>query len=233
MDKLNQKKDDQTNLIKWKLLYKIAAITSMVMVVLIPLQILIFAISFPPDTIEGWFSLFKENWFLGLIHLDLFLIIDNVLVAIMYLAFYVSLKRYNESLMAIALLLGVLGISAYFASNTAFEMLSISNLYNTAVTEINKNMYLAVGQMAISNWQGTAFDIYYVLNGITLLIISSVMYKSTIYSKKAAIAGIISGIFMTIPSTAGTIGLIFSLLSLIPWIVFTIFVAIRFLQLSR
>lgn len=233
MNNLNQKKDDSTSLLKWKLLYKIAAITSIVMVVLIPLQILIFAISFPPDTIEGWFSLFKENWFLGLIHLDLLLIIDNVLVAIMYLAFYVSLKKKNESLMAIALLLGVLGISAYFASNTAFEMLSISNLYNTAVTEIDKNMYLTVGQMAISSWQGTAFDIYYVLNGITLLIISCVMYKTNIYSKKAAIAGIISGIFMTIPSTAGTIGLIFSLVSLIPWIVFTIFVAIRFLQLSK
>ena len=184
MNKLNQKNDDPTSLLKWKLLYKIAAITSIVMVVLIPLQILIFAISFPPDTIEVWFSLFKENWFLGLIHLDLLLIIDNVLVAIMYLAFYVSLKRNNESLMAIALLLGVLGISAYFASNTAFEMLSISSLYNTAVTEIDKNMYLAVGQMAISSWQGTAFDIYYVLNGITLLIISSVMYKSNIYAKK-------------------------------------------------
>jgi hypothetical protein len=45
--------------------------------------------------------------------------------------------------------------------------------------------------------------------------------------------GLICGILMMIPSTAGTIGLIFSLASLIPWIIFAIQIAIKFFQLSR
>lgn len=231
MNKLNQKVNYETNLMKWKLLCRIAGISSIIIIVLIPIQITIFFISSPPESIESWFELFQNNWFLGLIHLDLLYIIDNILVAIMYLTFYFTLKQKNESLMAIALLLGLLGISAYFASNTAFEMLSISKLYANAVTD--KNIYIAVGQMLISSWKGTAFDIYYVLNGITLLIISGVMFKSNIYSNRTAIIGLVSGLFMAIPSTAGTLGLIFSLLSLIPWIVFTIMVAIKFLQLSK
>jgi hypothetical protein len=231
--KLNLLEIDKTNLMKWKLLFRIAWISSITMAVIIPVQVIIFSISFPPESIEGWFELFHSNWLLGLIHLDLLYIIDNVLVAIMYLVLYLTLKENNESLMAIALLLGVLGISAYFASNKAFEMLSISKLYYKSASAADRNMYMAAGQMMISSWRGTAFNIYYVLNGITLLVISCIMYKSNTYSNLTASIGLVSGILMLIPSTAGTIGLIFSLLSLIPWIIFTIMVAVKFHQISK
>jgi hypothetical protein len=224
---------DRTYQMKWRILYRTAWILSIVMIIIIPIQIIIFSISYPPESIEGWFELFHNNWFLGLIHLDLLYIIDNIIVAIIYLALYFTLKHENESLMAIALLLGFLGISAYFASNKAFEMLSVSKHYYNSVTDTSRNMYLAVGQMLIFSWKGTAFDIYYVLNGITLLIISCVMFKSNIYGKRTAYVGLVSGILMSIPSTVGTVGLIFSLLSLIPWIAFAIMVAIKFKQLSE
>jgi len=81
----------------------------------------------------------------------------------------------------------------------------------------------------LREWQGTAFDSYYVLNGITLLIVSILMYKSTIFNKVTATWGLISAVLMTVPSTAGMIGMIFSLLSLVPWYVFSI----RFLKYSR
>jgi hypothetical protein len=228
---MNLSVSEDANLMKWRLLYRITWILSIIMVIIIPIQIIIFSISYPPESIEGWFELFHNNWFLGLIHLDLLYIIDNVIVAIMYLALYFTLKQNNESLMAIALLLGFLGISAYFASNKAFEMLSLSKLYYNSASDTGRSMYLVAGQMLISSWKGTAFDIYYVLNGITLLIISCVMFRSSIYGKKVAFAGLVSGILMSIPSTAGIIGLIFSLLSLIPWIVFSIMVAIKLKQL--
>lgn len=135
--------------------------------------------------------------------------------------------------MIIALVLGLLGISAYLSSNKAFEMLSISNLYYAADSETAKTILLASGQTMLSSWRGTAFDIYYVLNGITLIIISCVMFKNSIYSNKIAVIGLLSGVLMMIPSTAGTIGLVFSLASLIPWAVFAILVSIKFLQLSN
>ena len=39
--------------------------------------------------------------------------------------------------MLIALVLGLIGIAAYYASNTSFEMLSLSNQYAVAITEIS------------------------------------------------------------------------------------------------
>ncbi|MDD2481726.1 MAG: hypothetical protein PHC44_05840 [Lutispora sp.] len=196
MNKVNRSLFDEANPEKWGYLYKIAGYATIIMLIIIPIQIAIFTIFPFPDSIESWFELFNKNWILGLIHLDLFYIINNVIVAIMYLAFYFSLKKKNESLMIIALALGLLGISAYLSSNKAF-------------------------------------DIYYVLNGITLIITSCVMFKSSIYSNKIAAIGLFSGVLMMIPSTAGTMGLIFSLASLVPWIVFAILVSIKFLQLSN
>ena len=217
----------------WRTLLRISSIAALLMVILIPIQVIIFSVSLPPETIEGWFELFRKSWLLGLIHLDLIYIIDNVLVAIIYLALYVILKKRNESLMAIAILLGFLGIAAYFASNTSFEMLSLSRAFEKASSDVDRSMLMSSAQVMIETWRGTAFNTYYVLNGITLLLISKVMYGSGIFSNRTAVIGLISGILMVVPSTAGIIGLIFSLLSLIPWLIFSVMIAIRLRKLSR
>ena len=218
---------------KWKLLFKIAGAATMAILIIIPVQIAIFTIWKIPTSIEEWFTLYHSNWLLGLIHQDFLYIINNVLVALMYLAFYVLLKPRNESLMTVAILLGFLGISAYLGSNKSFEMLQLSKLYFGAGSELQKGMFIAAGQVMLSGWQGTAFDIYYILNGITLVLIAYVMLKSNVFTRKTAVIGLVSGILMMIPSTAGTIGLFFSLLSLIPWYIFSILAAKRFFVLSH
>lgn len=221
-----------TDLRSWKPLFRISGILIAIMAVLIPLQVVIFAVSFPPDTVTGWFELYRENWILGLLHMDFLYIIDNVIVAVLYLAYYLTLKQKNESLMLIAIMLGFLGIAAYFSSNRAFEMLSVSNQYFQAAAA-DKPIYLAVGQSLIESWRGTAFDIYYVLNGLTLLIISFVMLRSNIFTRRISIFGLAAGILMVIPSTAGTVGMVFSLLSLIPWEIFIIMSGRQFLRFAK
>ncbi len=217
----------------WKSVYRLSSIASIMVLIIIPIQIAIYVISPIPKTIESWFLLFHNSWLLGLLHQDLLYLINNILVALMYLGFYISLRKYNESVMKIALLLGLLGISAYFASCKAFEMLTLSKLYFAASSETVKSMLLVAGQSALAEWQGTAFLVYYVLNGITLVLISIVMIKSKLYGKVAAWIGLSAGILMMIPSTTGTIGLAFSLASLVPWCVFCALVAIHFRKLSK
>ncbi len=223
----------QDHAAQWKPLYKIAGFAAIVMLMIIPTQIAVFTMFPIPDSIENWFSLYHSNWLLGLIHQDALYIINNILVALMYLAFYVALRPRNESMMTVALLLGLLGISAYLASNKSFELLNISNRYAAASTDAQKSMLLAAGQALLAGWQGTAFLVYYVLNGIALIMISCVMLKSTVFSRKTAVIGLISGVLMMVPSTAGTLGLWFSLASLIPWYVFSILCAKRFLEMGQ
>jgi hypothetical protein len=114
--------------------------------------------------------------------------------------------------MAFALAIGLVGIAAYFASNTAFE--------------------LAAGQAMLAIYQGSASNVYYVLNAIALLLISTVMLRSNIFSKVTAYWGILAGVLMLVPSTAGTIGIAFAFASLVPWAIFSVLIARRLFRLG-
>jgi len=229
---MNQATNAKTTDTVWKALYKIGGAATVTMLALIPIQIFIFVAYPPPGTAIEYFALFQKNWFLGLLNLDLLYILNSVLLSIIYLALYLALKRISESLMAIALTLGLVGIAAYFPSNTAFEMLSLSNQYAAATTDAQRTIFLAAGQAMLAIYRGTAFNVYYVMNAIALLIISVVMLRSNIFSRVTAYVGLLAGVLMIVPSTAGTIGLIFALASLVPWALFSVLIARRLFQLG-
>ena len=69
---------------------------------------------------------------------------------------------------------------------------------------------------------------YYVLSTICLLLFSFALIKSPQFKQSVGYWGLASGLFMIIPSSAGTLGMVFSLLSLIPWVVFVVLLAIQF-----
>ncbi|MDD4984947.1 MAG: DUF4386 family protein, partial [Dehalococcoidales bacterium] len=231
-DKLNQVFDDESISTRWRGLYKAGGIVAIILLILTVAQMVVFLASPPPSTVEGFFTLFQTNWLRGLLSLDLIYIIINALLILLYLVLYIVLKRTNEFAITVALILGLVGIAAYFSSNTSFQMLSLSNHFTTAATDAQRSVYLGAGEALLATYSGTAFDVYYILNAITLLIFSIVMLKSDIFSRAMAYLGIAAGLLMLIPSTAGTVGIYFSLVSLIPWIVFLILFTRRVLWLD-
>ena len=219
--------------VSWNPLYRTASMAALAVVLLIPVQLFIFIAWPPPETAEGFFDLFGKNAFLGLLSLDLIYLLNNAILILFYLGLYLSLRKTNPSAMLIALILGLVGIAVYYSSSIAFEMLSLGNQYQVAETPEIRQQLLASGQTLLAVYKGTAFDVYYVLNGATLLILSLVMLKGKVFSKSTAIWGLASGILMVVPSTAGTPGLILSIASLVPWIVFSILASRKLLILSR
>lgn len=230
---MNHITEPETGDSAWKSLYRVGGIAAMVMAVFIPIQIIVFILWPPPDSVIGWFTLFQQNRLIGLLDLDLLLIVDQILVGLMLLALFTILRRTSKSFMAIALTLGLLGIAAYFASTAAFEMLSLSSQYSAATTEEQRSILLSAGQVMLANWQGTAFSVGYVMEGAALLITALVMLRSTIFSKATAIIGIIMGVMSLLPPTAGMIGMIFALGSLVPLEIWNILVARRLFQLAK
>ncbi|MGA2240257.1 MAG: hypothetical protein ABSG74_13705 [Candidatus Bathyarchaeia archaeon] len=216
----------------WKSLYRVGGTAALIMAVFIPIQIIILVAWPLPSTVIGWFTLFQNNRLLGLLDMDLLLIVDQVLVALVLLALYIALRRASQSWMAIALMAGLLGIAAYFASAAAFEMLSLSDQYAAATTDAQRSLFLAAGQAMLATYQGTAFDVGYVLEGVALLIVAVVMLRSTFFSKRTAYVGILMGVMSLVPPTAGTIGLLFSLGSLAPLEIWDILIARRLFQLG-
>jgi hypothetical protein len=224
---------DIENLKPYKTVFSVAFISTIIMLVIIPLQIIVFVVTKIPNSIPEWYYLYNNNLVIGLFHTDLFILVDNILISIIYLALYHSLKNTNKGLLQIGIMLGLIGIAAYISSNKTFEMLRLSQEYVRATDNNMRLLLETTGKSVLAGWQGTAFDTYYVLNGIALLIISILMFRSKIYNKTTAIWGLVSGILMMVPSTAGIIGLVFSILSLIPWYIFSIRFAIVFKTIRR
>jgi hypothetical protein len=185
-----------------------------------------------PETLEGFYALFADNPLLGLLSLDLLYIINNLLVLLVYLGLFLVLRLRYPSTVTIGLLLGSVGMAAYMASNTGFEMLSLANAY-AAADATGRIALLGAGEAMLAVFKGTAFDIYYILSGITLFLFAGAVFASKRFSRATGVWGLVAAAFMMIPSTAGTIGMFFALGSLVPWVVFAALAGRRLLRLGQ
>ncbi len=217
----------------WKPLFRVSGWAALLVAFFIPIQLTVFFISPPPTTTINWFNLFHNHWLIGLLDMDLLLVLDTLLFIPVYLAFYAALHRLSPSAMVIVLAFALIGITTYCASAGAFNMLSLSNQYAAAESETQKTILLAVGQATMSNWQGTAFDAGYVLQGISLLIISVVMLRGGIFNKAITYLGIVISVMMLFPPTAGTIGMVLAVGSVFPLGIWCVLIGLRFLKLGK
>lgn len=218
---------------KWKPLLKIALYSLWVILFFVVVQIFVYIFSPPPKDVVGFFNLYQKSPILGLLSLDLIMLLDWILEIPIFLVLYVLLKRKNESYVLLATVLAMVGIAIYFASGVAFEMLLLSNQYVQATNEIQKTILLSAGQSLLVRYQGTAFNVSYVLVAIAFLIDSIVMLKSEFFTKKTAYFGIAMAVLMLLPPTVGIVGFVCSFLSLIPMLVWFVLVARKFSQLTK
>jgi len=231
--KQNQLTDAETADSRWHWLYKIAGAAALISLMIIPIQLIVFIVSPPPSTAIGWFTLFQNNKLLGLLAFELLIIVSCALAIPMYLAFYAALRRVNESFMAIATVLGLVGIVAFFVARPAFEMLYLSDQYAAATTDAQRSLFLAAGEAMYAIFNGTASHLGYVFAAIAPLIISVVMLRSNIFSKATAYMGIITNV-VALGFYIPKIGIIFGIISVFPFLmIWNILIARRFFQLGQ
>ena len=215
---------------QWSGVVLTGAWAALVSVALIVVQVAIFTIWPPPDTAQGMFDLLVENPVLGLLALDLLYVLSNLLAYLLYFALGVTLWRVSRSGVVLALAFGVLGMAAYMASARPVEMLQLAHTY-AAATGGKQEALLAVGDGMLATWKGTAFDVYYFFNLVTLLLLALLMFRSDVFSRGTALWGLAAAVLMAVPSNFGTVGVVFSLASLLPWAVFAVLVARRLFAL--
>ena len=217
----------------WAPLYRIGAVAALASVAVIALAVVVFLLWPPPSDVSGFFALLQRNPFLGLLDLDLLLVTSYAVMTPLYLALYVALRRASQSLMLIALAFELLGTALILGSNPAFAMLSLSGQYAAATAEAQRSSLLAAGQALMATSIGTGFNVGYVFGAVATLLIAAVMLRSGVFSRAIALVGLAMGVLMVIPATVGTLGLMLSLISLIPTVAWLIMVALRLFQLGR
>jgi hypothetical protein len=221
-----------TTVLAWKSLYRVGGAAALMVVLLYVIQIIVLVVSPPPNTVIGFFTLFHKNALLGLLDLDLLSIADYALFVPMFLALYIALRRVSPSFMTIATALGLIGIAVYFASNTAFEMLSLSNQYAVATTDAQRSLLVASGQAMLAIYQGTAFEVSYVLLVVAPLIISVVMLRSNIFGKVTAAVGIVANV-LAVGLFVPAVGIFLSLVSVVGLLIWYILIARRLFLLAQ
>ena len=216
---------------QWSGLVRTGAWAALASVVLIVVQIGIYLVWPPPDTTAGFFAVLVDNPLRGALALDALYPLSNVLAYLLYLSLAVALWRVSRSAVVIALSFGMLGMAAYMASPRPVEMLSLARSYADA-DAAEQAALLATGDGMLATWMGTAFDLYYVLNLVALLVLTVLMYRSSVFSRATAVWGLVAVALMAVPSNVGTVGLVLALASLLPWSVFAVLVARRLLELA-
>jgi len=192
----------------WKSLYKIGGVTALISVVVVLAEI---AITFLPGvasasqktvTIIDWFTLFQNNWLLGLRNLGLLNLIGAALLAPTFLAIYSVLRRDNEAYGALGAILFFLGMAVYLAGSRAFPMLSLSGQYASATTDAQRSLLIAAGQTMLAEGQSRA--------GIPLiefasLVISVIMLRGKVFGKATAYTGILGNVLLMVVEAVLTI----------------------------
>ena len=195
MKMTNQVTHAETTDSAWKGLYKVGGAAALIVTVLLLIEIIVFTAYPLPSTVIGYFTLFQSNRLLGLLDLYLLEILTYALFVPMFLAIYVSLRRANESYMALATTLAIIGIAVFLATNNPFTMLSLSDQYAAATTDAQRSLFLAAGQAILANTNQRAvegFNIGLLLVSVAGLIVSAVMLRSNIFSKVTAYVGILA-----------------------------------------
>jgi len=148
-----------------------------------------------PGTVIGWFTLFQDNWLLGLREFGLLNLIGAFLLTPTFLAIYFALRHENQPWPALGAVLFCMGMAVYLASYRGFAMLSLSSQYTSAVTDAQRFPLVAAGQAMLvegSNRLGLF------LIDVAGLVVSAVMMRSKIFGRAAAFAGILGNGLMIV-----------------------------------
>lgn len=217
---------------EWRPLARWGGVAALASAGLVVVQVALFVVWPPVHTVSQVYALMDASPALGLIGLDGLYIVNNIAVYVFYLGLATALWHRSRSGVALVLGLGTLQMAAYLASNPAVEMLALAGRHSRA-DPIERATLLAAGEAVLAGWKGTAFLVYYLLGAAVLLLIARLLAHSGTFSRATAVCALVSGLLMCVPSTFGTIGLVFSLLSLIPWCAFCVLGGRRLLELGR
>lgn len=206
---------------RWHPLYRIAAVAALISAVFIPIQVTVFLIWPPPldGTTADWFTLLREHRVAGLIDLDLLLTADNVLLIPILLALYFALRSTDQSIVLLAVALGLVGVVLYLATNPAIHLAALSDRYATATTDLERAAATAAGDAALAVWQGTAFHAAYLLGSGAGILLGVVMLRDGGFSRPTgwlAIGANAMGLGLYLPRV-GVFVAVFSVVFLEVW----------------
>jgi hypothetical protein len=226
-------------------LYRVGGVAALMIAVFFLIELMgVIATGLPPSTVIGWFTLIQHDRLRALFDLFCLDMLAMTLSVPLFLALYAALRRASPWFMALATVLAFVGIAVYFASNTAFNLLSLSDYYAAATTAAQRSLFEAAGQAAlagITSSPGSSLGIYmgFTLPAIAGLIISVVMLRSTVFSKATAFVGILGNVLQFgppsqfVPASWDSFFVVLVGVAGVVLVIWYVLIALKLFQLAR
>lgn len=217
----------------YRLLLRVAGIAAFVTVGLTLTQIVLGILWPPPDfapsasVAESMLRMVNAEPVRAFVTLDGLMVIDYLLLTVVYLAFHAVLHRRSPSLATLGVGLALVAIALYFTANPSITMFALGAQFAEAPDGV-----VPAAQAVLAGFEGTAFIVHYVVMGVAGILVSTAMLGGDESSRPTAIAGIAQGAMMLVPVTLGTVGLVFAVASLVPFIVWFVLVGRRLNSLA-
>jgi hypothetical protein len=168
----------------------------------------------------------------GLIALDISMLIIGPFTMLMFVALYIVLRRVNEPVALVALIMNMMAIVLVIICRPLVEFVMLSNQFALATEAVEKSRILAAGELLRLQLDGTAWTMQTAFLMIAGLINNTLMLRTVYFKKRTAWTGIVIsaiGLPFFLPEI-GLIFLFFNTIGSIPW---CIFVAGDLLRISR
>lgn len=151
-------------------------------------------------TVIEWFALLQANPFLGMRNLGLLNIIMTALSIPLIFALYWVHRNTTPASAALALILALIGLAVFYATNRAFPMYDLSARYAAASSEAERAMISAAGQAMLSVGQshtpGTFLAFFF--SEVAGILMAVVVLRGRLLNRAAALAGLVGYSFLLV-----------------------------------
>ena len=196
-----------------------------------------------PISAAGWFTVLQNNLLVDLTLLGFFDLVEYTLVGLIFLAVAAAFWRTSRTVLLLATLSALTGITLTFASNQAFALFALSRHYAAATTAVERNALLSAGEALLAEGNpgvllqgtGTFAGLFLVL--MADLMISMVMLHRKVFGRWTAAAGIVANVsaltyFLVIPLSPARLAVPF-VISAPLRMIWYFMTALKFFQLGR
>ena len=182
----------------WAALHRTGAWAALLTGLLIPVAIVSHIVWPPPPWAAGaageWFAYITANPLAALLNLDLAMLVGLVAAIPLYLSLYLALRPTGPTLALLGATTALVATLLHILSNTAFELLALSQAHAAAATESQRIVYLGAGEAALSAYYGAVFQVSYVLGYAAYVALGAAMLRSPTFGRATGYLGIATGV---------------------------------------
>ncbi|HSD85171.1 MAG TPA: DUF4386 family protein [Anaerolineae bacterium] len=178
---------------RWKSLYKIGGVAALIATVLFVGDIVVLITGNAMlSSANSWLGLMQTDRVAGLLQLFFTDLVGVALLYPIFFALYAALRRTNEVYVVFATGFAFVGIAIVLATNINYSLLYFNDQYASAATAAQRSQIVTAGESFVALLNGTGPLMGGLFIEGAFVIVSLIMLRSGVFSKRIAYLGLVA-----------------------------------------